>query len=199
MDRAALPRIVTSIFVLAVIGGSVWVLSGSPLPGTASSVPAPEMVAVITTNLPDEAGRPTLARPGHLAPNFEWLEPDGSVVRLSDLRGRVVLMNYWATWCPPCRAEMPALQRVAQEEPDVVFLMVNLQEEEDQVVRFMERLELHDLKPVMDLNGQTARRYALASLPQTFFIDTEGLIRHFEIGGPISEETIREGIALARR
>lgn len=103
-----------------------------------------------------------------------------------------------ATWCGPCRAEMPALERVASEMPEVVFLELDLQEDEDQVSAFMERLELHHLQAIIDPNGATARRYGIAALPDTFFVGPDGVIRHLEIGGPMDDETIRRGIAKAR-
>ena len=199
VDAGKLPRLVTGIAVTAIIAVSVWVLSGATLPfAPAAPAPSPTKVAIVRVNLPDEAGQRSAGRIGAVAPNFEWIAPDGTAHRLSDYRGRVVVLNWWATWCGPCRAEMPALQRVAQRERDVVFLELDLQEDEDQVATFFERLELRDLVPIIDPNGETARRYGIAALPDTFFIGVDGVIRHLEIGGPMDEETIRKGIAKAR-
>jgi cytochrome c biogenesis protein CcmG/thiol:disulfide interchange protein DsbE len=79
-----------------------------------------------------------------------------------------------------------------------VFLQIDLQEDQEQVATFFERLELRDLVPIIDPNGETARRYGIAALPDTFFIDAEGVIRHLEIGGPMDDEAIRRGIGKAR-
>ncbi len=194
-----LPRLLTGIVVTAVIAASVWVLSGAMNPfAPAPPAPVATKVAVVRANLPDAPGDKSAGRIGAPAPNFEWVAPDGSVHRLSDLRGKVVVMNWWATWCGPCRAEMPALQRVASSERDVVFLELDLQEDQDQVANFMERLELRDLVAIIDPNGETARRYGIAALPDTYFIGPDSVIRHLEIGGPIDDETIRKGIAKAR-
>lgn len=184
---------------LALIAGAVWVVSGAWLPWAESVLPEARStsVPVIRANLPDEPGRPSAPRLGMPTPDFEWQEPDGAKRKLSDLRGRVVVVNFWATWCPPCRAEMPAMENVARASPEVTFLMIDLQEDEPQVLAFFERFELRHLKPVIDPDGETSRRYALASLPQTFFVDPEGVIRHLEIGGPIDEQRIREGIRRA--
>ena len=198
-DVPKLPRLVTGIVVVAIIAGSVFALSAPSFPFLdGKPAPTPTKVAVIRANVPDEPGRPSAPRIGAPAPNFEWVEPGGRVRRLSDLRGKIVVLNWWATWCGPCRAEMPALQRVARANPDVVVLEVDLQEDEEQVATFFERLELRDLVSVIDPNGETAKRYALAAVPQTFFIGEDGTIRHLEIGGPMDDETIKKGIAKAR-
>lgn len=200
VDAPKLPRLLTAIVVVVIIVGSIWALSGAQLPFIERAQPAPQpgKVAVIRANVPDEPAQATAPRLGALAPNFEWVEPGGAQKRLSDLRGRVVVLNWWATWCGPCRAEMPALERVAQSESNVVFLEADLQEDEPQVVNFFDRLELRHLVPLIDPNGETAKRYALASLPMTFFIDPDGVIRHVEIGGPMDDDLIKKGIARAR-
>ncbi|OLD10251.1 MAG: hypothetical protein AUJ06_02395 [Chloroflexi bacterium 13_1_40CM_3_70_6] len=135
---------------------------------------------------------------GANAPDFEYNAPGGSVLRLSDHRGRVVVVNFWATWCLPCRQEMPALQRVASGESDVVFLEVDLQESGDRARSFMDQLGLDRLRPILDTDGATTRRFGVLTLPSTFFVDRGGVIRHLELGGPLSDEQIRLGIAKAR-
>jgi len=194
-----LPRLVTGVVVTAIIAASVWMLSGAPNPfAAAPPPPVPTKVAVIRVNLPDVGSDRSAGRVGVAAPNFQWLSPDGTAHTLADLRGKTVVINWWATWCGPCRAEMPALQRVARNEPNVVFLGINLQEDEDQVATFFERLELANLTPIIDPNGETARRFGIAALPDTFFVGPDGVIKHVEIGGPMSEDAIRAGIAKAR-
>jgi thiol-disulfide isomerase/thioredoxin len=81
-------------------------------------------------------------RIGAIAPDFEWTGEDGKVHRLSSYRGKVVVVNFWATWCPPCREELPALQRVAASEPDVVVLEVDLMEPGDKARSFLDSLGL---------------------------------------------------------
>lgn len=194
-----LPRLLTGIVVTAIIGVSIWMLSGAPNPFVPTlPPPVPTKVAVIRVNLPDQGTERSAGRIGAPAPNFQWLAPDGTTHTLAELRGRTVVINWWATWCAPCRAEMPALQRVARTESNVVFLELDLQEDEDQVATFFERMGLNDLRPVIDPNGETARRFGIAALPDTFFIGPDGVIRHLEIGGPLSEDAIRTGIAKAR-
>src|SRR5205807_8303377 len=137
-------------------------------------------------------------RIGAPAPDFEWTSLDGQTLRLSAYRGKVVVVNFWATWCPPCREEMPALQRVAASEPDVVVLEVDLMEPGDKARSFLDSLGLDRLQPVLDSDGATTRRFGVLSLPSTFFIDRTGVIRHLELGGPLTEEQIKTGLAKAR-
>ena len=106
-------------------------------------------------------------------------------------------MNFWATWCPPCREEMPALQRVAASEPDVVVLEVDLMEPGDKARSFLDSLGLDRLQPVLDGDGATTRRFGVLSLPSTFFVDKTGVIRHLELTA-MSEAQIRTGIQKAR-
>jgi len=199
VDAAKLPRLLTGVVVTAVIAASVWVLSGATLPfQPAPPEPVPTKIALVRTNLPDDSLGKSTGREGAPAPNFEWQAPDRTRHTLAELRGRVVVVNWWATWCGPCRAEMPALQRVAQTEPNVVFLEMDLQEDQAQVATFFDRLELRNLTPIIDPNGQTSRRYSLIGVPNTFFIGADGLVKHVELGGPMDETTIRAGIAAAR-
>lgn len=199
IDAAKLPRLVTGVLVTAIIAASVWVLSGATLPfQPAPPQPVPTKVALVRTNLPDDSLGKSTGREGAPAPNFEWQAPDGTRHTLAELRGQVVVVNWWATWCGPCRAEMPALQRVAQTESKIVFLELDLQEDQDQVATFFDRLELRNLTPIIDPNGETARRFNLVGVPNTFFIGADGLVKHVELGGPMDEATIRAGIARAR-
>lgn len=199
VETPKLPRLLTGVVVTAIIAVSVWVLSGATLPfQPAPPLPVPTKVALVRTNLPDDSlGRAT-GREGAPAPNFEWQAPDGSRRTLAGLRGQVVVLNVWATWCGPCRAEMPALQRVAESEPSVRFIELDLQEDQDQVATFFEKLELRNLTPIIDPNGETARRYVLVGVPNTYFIGADGFVRRWVQGGPMDEPAIRSGIAAAR-
>jgi cytochrome c biogenesis protein CcmG/thiol:disulfide interchange protein DsbE len=108
-----------------------------------------------------------------------------------------VVVNFWATWCQPCREELPALQRVAASEPDVVVLEVDLMEPSDKARSFLDSLGLDRLQPVLDSDGATTRRYGVLGLPSTFFVDKQGVIRHLELN-QMTEERIRNGVRKAR-
>ena len=136
-------------------------------------------------------------RRGTEAPPFGWVAASAELTDLERLRGHVVVINFWATWCVPCREEMPALDQVAVSRQDVTFLAVNLQEDGDAVIAFFDRQNIGHLQPLLDPEGRTARRYSVISLPTTYFIDSLGVIRHVEIGGPMARETIERDIAKA--
>ncbi|MBM4420700.1 MAG: TlpA family protein disulfide reductase [Chloroflexi bacterium] len=142
---------------------------------------------------PDTAGRV-----GSLAPDFEWNVAGGGTATLASLRGKTVIVNFWATWCVPCRDEMPALERAAKADPSVVVLAVDLLEEGEPVRAFFDSLGLRALRPLLDTDGTVARRYAVFSLPTTFFVAPDGMVRVVHVGGPMSSEVIAQGIAKAR-
>ena len=114
----------------------------------------------------------------HPAPDFTLPGLDGSNVALSALKGQVALINIWATWCPPCRAEMPTIQAAYEQYHDQGFtvLAVNLQEDPRTVAAFMREYKL-TFPALLDLDGQVSRTYQALSLPSSFFVDRKGVIR----------------------
>jgi len=132
--------------------------------------------------------RPPAPQVGFAAPDFALETLDGQTIRLSDLRGQAVLINFWATWCPPCRAEMPAIQQVYDRYRDRGFtvLAVNLQEGDPQVASFAARLDL-TLPILMDRSGDVFARYRGRALPSTFFVDRAGIIQNVTVGGPMAQ------------
>ena len=189
-EATALPRWIAAIIIgaiaLASLAALLWPILNKPATVTDAGVIRAQIEA-------DGAA----GRIGAMAPDFEWTGQDGQILRLSSYRGKVVVVNFWATWCPPCREEMPALQRVAASEPDVVVLEVDLMEPGDKARSFLDSLGLDRLQPVLDSDGATTRRFGVLSLPSTFFVDKAGVIRHLELTA-VSEEQIRNGIKKAR-
>jgi cytochrome c biogenesis protein CcmG/thiol:disulfide interchange protein DsbE len=135
-----------------------------------------------------------IARPGFLAPDFTLTTLEGESIRLADLRGRAVIINLWASWCPPCRAEMPALQRVSQDFPpnDMQILAVNLtsQDSREEAAQFAQENSL-TFPILLDETGEVGALYQTSALPTTFFISADGTIREMIVGGPISEALLR--------
>jgi thiol-disulfide isomerase/thioredoxin len=192
--RPRMPRLITAVIVAAIALASLAALVWPSLPRNQLAT-GPTAVGVIRRQIdgPNMAGRA-----GALAPDFEWNAPDGSTRTLANLRGKVIVMNFWATWCKPCRTEMPLLNSVARGS-DAVFLAVDLQEDGAKARSFFDQLALDRLDPILDLDGQTTRRYGvLTGLPQTFFIDAQGVIRYIERGELTDANLIREAIAKAR-
>jgi len=134
---------------------------------------------------------PSVAQVGKSAPNFQLENLDGQPVSLSDFRGRPVLLNFWATWCPPCRGEMPYLQEVyeAWSGKGVVVLAINLGESPAQVKGFLETHNL-SLPVLIDIPGDSAHQYNISSIPTSFFIDSDGIVREKVLGAFPSKETI---------
>lgn len=128
---------------------------------------------------------------GSMAPDFALETPDGANMRLSDFRGQVVLINFWATWCPPCREEMPAIQSVYDRYRDqgLTVLAVNLLETNAEVTEFTDGLGL-TFPILMDRNAEVFFLYQVRGLPTTFFLDRAGVIQSIKIGGPMSEDFI---------
>lgn len=150
--------------------------------------------------VPDSAttgGRIPSPREGFLAPDFTLELIEGGEITLSDERGKAVIVNLWASWCPPCKAEMPALEEVflANRDRGLVVLAVNtaFQDQETAAFDFVEEFGL-TFPILMDRTGEVSRQYLLRAMPSTFFIDREGIIRKVIIGGPMSEATLQTAV-----
>lgn len=128
---------------------------------------------------------------GHPAPDFTLTDSAGKAFKLSELRGKPVVLNFWATWCPPCRAEMPELQSASERlAGEVAIVGVNQGESAEQVLTFAQQLGLTFPMP-LDGKMEVSREYLARSLPTTYFIDREGVIRHMQVG-PLTEATLAQ-------
>ncbi len=141
------------------------------------------LIAMGCSALVVEVGKP--------APDFQLPGLGGAEVSLSDFKGKPVLLNFWAGWCRPCEEEMPYLQQVYEEWSDqgLVVLTVNLGDSPSEVSRFMQSHQL-SLPVLLDTKQSLAQKYNVASIPTTFFIDKDGIIRARIIGGFRSKEAI---------
>ncbi|TVQ89794.1 MAG: TlpA family protein disulfide reductase [Chromatiaceae bacterium] len=117
------------------------------------------------------------------APDFDLAGPDGTRHRLEALRGKPVILNFWATWCPPCRAEMPSLQRAWEQVGDegIMVMAVNVGEELEDVQRFLEQLPL-DFPLPMDTDSKVTQRWPLRGLPTTFIVGPDGRLVYKAVG-----------------
>lgn len=131
------------------------------------------------------------AAPGRAAPVFSLATLDGRTIDLEALRGQVVFLNFWASWCGPCRDEAPALQRFHEAYGDrVVQIGINYREAEDHARPFVEAFGL-TFPVARDWDGQVARAYSLRGVPESWFIDPDGVARvHWP--GPMSYEQMEE-------
>ena len=129
---------------------------------------------------------------GDTARNFYLQDLDGNTVSLEDFRGKPVLINFWATWCAPCRLEMPALQAAqdAHQEDGLVVLAVNDMETPDEVSAFVEELGL-SLTTLLDQDGIVSGLYNVFNFPTTYFVNGDGVITAVH-RGLLAEEQIEE-------
>jgi len=119
-----------------------------------------------------------------LAPDFTLSDLDGNPHRLSDYRGKVVIVNFWATWCPPCRAEMPSMQRAWEQlqKQGIVMLGINVGEDEDTIFQFTADYPV-EFPLLLDQESTVIDQWPVLGLPTTFVVDPEGRIAYRAIGG----------------
>ena len=169
------------VFSAAVLSlGVLWIL--------ASRVP----VAATTGGSP-----PPSPREGFSAPDFALDTLDGEQISLSELRGKVVLVNFWASWCPPCRAEMPAIESVYRSYKGLGLevLAVNTTNQDDVAAAASFDQELGLRFPIpLDHTGSVSASYNLRGLPSSYFIDQQGIISSVVVGGPMSEALVQSRI-----
>ena len=121
---------------------------------------------------------------GALAPDFTLKDLSGKPVQLSSLRGKVVLVNFWATWCPPCRQEIPSIMRLNQLMQGKPFqlLAVSIDEGGADAVSSFFRQSGASLPALLDTDGAVSRRYGTTGVPETFIIDGKGVILKKVVG-----------------
>jgi len=129
---------------------------------------------------------------GQIADDFTLETIEGKLISLSDYRGKIVFLNFWATWCPPCRREMPSMEKLYQKfkDKDFIMLAVSLRENSEKVSKFMRDNKL-SFPALLDSKGKVGSQYGISSIPTTFFIDKHGMMIGRAIGGRdwASEET----------
>ena len=143
---------------------------------------------------PNPMGGKIGAKINEVAPNFRLSDTDGGTITLSDLRGKPVLLNFWATWCGPCRSEMPEMQSVYERLGGrLTILGVDLDETREEVLDFKE--ELGVTFPTVIDQGQTVfHHYSAFGLPATYVIDADGVIRNVKFGPFVSEDDIHKSL-----
>ena len=128
-------------------------------------------------------GKPRLEK-GETAPNFSLADLNGNTVRLTDYKGKVVLLNIWATWCPPCVEEMPSMERLHRELKDELFAILAVSIDSsgaEVVVPFMEKYNL-SFTTLTDQKGVMKSLYQTTGIPESFIIDKDGTIAQRIIG-----------------
>lgn len=175
-----------SSVMLAILWASAGASAQTPPPAPDTLVP------------PIQKALPAIGtQPGQRAPDFKLKTLTGPKATLSDLKGRPVLLSFWATWCPPCRAEMPEIVAAyrAQKEAGLEVVAVNLTDQEwlKDVRKFVTEFEM-PFPVLLDERGRVRELYALISVPTYVFIGPDGVVRVVN-SGPMSTESLKRGLA----
>jgi cytochrome c biogenesis protein CcmG/thiol:disulfide interchange protein DsbE len=178
------PRLLLSLLALVLVFGGAWAALYLA-PSEPNFGPEPEASAPEASSPQDPSeSQPAESEPVEpepFAPDFVMTDAEGNAVRLSDFRGKPVLLNFWASWCGPCQIEMPYFDAVYTEEGDTVtLLMVNL-EDAKTAQKFMEENE-YSFPYYIDDKMEGAVAYSVVSIPRTYAIDAEGYLVESYIG-----------------
>ncbi len=192
--RGALRSLVLPVALLALIVGGLWYWQNRD-DGGSDSPYGP----VALPELKNSTGERAAPEPGRAAPDFVLEQVGGGVLRLSDLQGSPVLLNFWASWCPPCREEMPAIVEEYERHKNagLVVVGVNLQEPDSKVADFARDFGMA-FPIAIDRVGDVGEAWriggAFEGLPSSYFIDAAGVVRGV-YNQPLTEESIQEGLA----
>lgn len=133
-------------------------------------------------------------RIGNVAHNFRLETPQGEAIALSDLRGKPVLLNFWATWCGPCQLEMPELQELHERAGDKIQIVaVDLDETRDDITEYFTDLGL-TFTVVIDKGQDVANKYALFGLPSSFILDEDGVVATIKVGPFVNQDDIDKNL-----
>jgi len=137
------------------------------------------MPAFTSTVAPLLAAQRGVVKPGEPAPNFQLRDMNGQTVSLSDLRGKIVLVNFWATWCGPCRIEMPAMERLYRtyDRKDFEILAVSTDAQGVAVTRPFQQENQLTFPILHDADFRVGLSYGARTLPMTFMVDRQGIVR----------------------
>ena len=148
----------------------------------------------------NSTGRSPAPEVGRAGPDFLLEQPGGGTLRLSDLQGQPIVLNFWASWCAPCRAEMPDLVRAYAEyrKDGLEIVAVNLQETNDQVLKFAEEFGI-EFPIAIDRDGELKDIWRLGGpidgIPTSYFLDEAGVLQDITYG-PLTDEMLAERIGL---
>ncbi|MCB0209077.1 MAG: TlpA family protein disulfide reductase [Anaerolineae bacterium] len=173
-----------AIISLTLIVGGAWIIVSKSLVGTNR----------VTTDGAIMLDPAPIA--GHLAPDFELVSVDGETMRLSDLKGKPVILNFWATWCGPCRSEFPEFQKAAVDNADrLVILGINntSADNPNAIPEFLDEMGI-TFPILLDSDREVVDAYNILGLPTTIFIDDQGVVNEV-FTGPLNKAYIESKIS----
>ncbi len=164
--------------LLGLIAAGIFVATNSP--GSANAVRTPEPVTLPPPKA--VANSPMI--------DFTLTSLDGKTVHLSDYQGRIVFLNFWATWCTPCQRELPAFRQFLAQQPadGPTVLSVDVAETSDQINAFLTKFEISGLNVLIDSDAKVSDSYGIFNMPTTFVIDEEGVVRYPKYGAMTIED-----------
>ncbi|WP_438316214.1 redoxin domain-containing protein [Sporosarcina sp. FA9] len=178
------------ILITALIIGAMVVLTVKSNLEKAEPIPQ-------STGTGDSLAETTGFKPGNIPPDFELTTLSGDVVKLSDYKGKKVILNFWASWCGPCKAEMPHMEnyyKKNKESDNVEIVAVNLTKQErkgmDGIEKFVDAFGLNFPIP-LDEDGRVMDAYAVIGIPTSYFINTDGTIGQ-KVVAAMDEKTLKE-------
>jgi peroxiredoxin len=188
--------VVLPLLVVAAIVGAIWYIEsrGLPFAEGGSSASSGDYGPLALPPERNPTGRDPSPENGRAAPDFLLERLDGGTLRLSDLQGKAVLVNFWATWCQPCRSEVPHLVTAYNryQEEGLEIVAVNLQEDEGTISGFVQEFGMQ-FPVVVDRSGDVADKYRVIGIPTSFFIDRSGVVRSIYTGPFVGQQS-RQGI-----
>lgn len=169
------------------IGAALYLQNNTPL--AAEFTPQPKTAPFVAPHTGAFA-------PGSSAPEISVTTLDGKTLNLSDFRGKPVMLNFWASWCGPCTAEMKNIEAIYQQHTndEVVILAINQGEGVDTIKGYGELWKLN-FQLVRDERQEAGRIYKVLALPTTVFVDKNGNIHEVHIGGPMTQEFIEKRVS----
>ncbi|MCL4247167.1 MAG: TlpA family protein disulfide reductase [Anaerolineae bacterium] len=166
--RGLSPALILLLFPLLGIAAAILVLAGAPNGAQVVEVtPAP-------VTLPPA---PPVSATRSAVVSFALEALDGRLISLNDYQGEPVIINFWATWCPPCEREMPAIAQFASEHPDVNILSINIGETADVVAPWLEDRGIYGFPVLLDLDTAVSANYGAINIPVTYGLDTDGVVQ----------------------
>lgn len=184
-------KVIFGLLLIAMIGYAFYEYNSSLSDTTVTSKKTP--VISSNTDIEIEETNEVGIRRGNIAPNFTLETLEGEVLSLSDFKGKKVFINFWATWCPPCRAEMPDIQKFSEDE-DVLVLAINLTHTEDSLLtvdNFIQEKGF-DFPVLVDENGEVAELFRVQAYPTSYMIDTSGRIQFVALGAMNYDLMVKE-------
>lgn len=163
------------ILTLVLIGGLYYFTTEGKKDVSDEDLPEEDIVEVRDEEISEEEWEIAEIAVGEEAPNFTLENLAAEEISLQDYRGKIVLLNFWATWCKYCDIEMPDLQKLDNENDDLVVLAVNVMEPKETVEEYMEKGG-YDFQVALDKSGDIAKIYLVSSFPRTYFIDKDGTL-----------------------